>query len=98
MLASHVSLWPLMIVVGGAIGASVVRCLVLFVGLRLALKGARPEDRSGIFREFARAVAHRPAGPWQTSIDRRTMSEESGRMIPREGPGSSAATGGESGG
>jgi hypothetical protein len=81
VLASHVSLWPLMIVVGGAIGASVVRCVILFVGLRLTLKGARPEDRSGIFREFARAVAHRPVAPWQTRLGSQTMPEELGRSV-----------------
>jgi len=82
VLASHVSLWPLLIVVGGAIGASVVRCLILFIGLRLTLKGARPEDRSGIFREFARALAHRHAGPWQTAIGSQTIPEDSGQSIP----------------
>lgn len=96
MLASHISLWPLVIVVGGAIGASVVRYLVLFIGLRLTLKDARPEDRSGIFREFARAVAHRPVGPWQTGTRSKTIPEKSEQSIP-EPSDRLEATGGERG-
>jgi hypothetical protein len=97
VLASHISLWPLMIVVGGAIGASMVRCLILFIGLRLTLKDARPEDRPGIFREFARAVANRPAGPWQTGKGSQTIPEKSGQSIP-EPSARLEATGGERGG
>ena len=96
VFASHISLWPLVIVLGGAVGASVVRYLVLFIGLRLALKDARPEDRSGIFGEFARAVAHRPARPWQTGIESQTISEKSGQSIP-EPSARLEATGGERG-
>lgn len=96
MLASHVSLWPLMIVVGGAIGASMIRCLILFIGLRLTLKDSRPEDRSGIFREFARAVAHRPAERWQTGVGRQTIPEKSEQSIG-DSSAPLEATGGERG-
>ena len=96
MLASHVALWPFLIVVSGAIVASVVRYVILFIGLRLTLKGACPEDRSGIFREFARAVAHRPVGPWQTGMGSQKIPEKLEQSIP-EHSGRPEATGGERG-
>jgi hypothetical protein len=83
VLVSHISLWPFSIVIGCCtVGASVVRCLFLFMGLVLTLREARPEDRPEIFREFARAVAHRAAGPWQASKRRQLVPEESEQPIP----------------
>ena len=47
-------LWPL---AGGTVAVAALRCLTLFVGLRLALRGAPRADRLGFFTEFARALS-----------------------------------------
>jgi hypothetical protein len=72
MFASHAYQWPLVAVTGGAAVASALRYLTLFIGLRLALKGAPEADRLPIFREFARALhPRRHRGAPSTSSSRR---------------------------
>jgi hypothetical protein len=63
MFANDVYLWPVYAALGGTTIIGGLRCLTLFVGLRLALRGAPKADRVTIFREFARAVGARgPTG------------------------------------
>jgi hypothetical protein len=59
MFASQVYQWPF--IAGGscAVVALALRCVALFLGLRLALKEAPQADRLPIYREFARALAMR---------------------------------------
>lgn len=37
-----------------------LRCLVLFLGLRLALRDARLADRPRVYRDFAKALSNEP--------------------------------------
>jgi hypothetical protein len=57
MLMLQVYLWPLAGVAGGTVAIAALRCLTLFVGFRIALRGAPSGDRLGIFTEFARALS-----------------------------------------
>ena len=59
MFATDVYMWPIYVALGGTTVIAGLRCLTLFVGLRLALRGAPKTDRAAIFREFARAVGAR---------------------------------------
>jgi hypothetical protein len=56
MFASHIYLWPLAAAAVGTV-VSGLRCLTLFIGLRLTLKKAPRADRLPIYREFARALS-----------------------------------------
>ena len=57
MFVSQAYLWPLAGVAGGTVLVAALRCLTLFIGLRLALRGAPRTDRLAIYREFARALS-----------------------------------------
>jgi hypothetical protein len=59
MRASDTYMWALAVTVGASMVIAGIRCLTLFIGLRLALKGASEADHLGIFREFACAVSAR---------------------------------------
>jgi hypothetical protein len=87
MFMSQVYMWPLAMAVGGRIIASALRCLTLFIGLRLALKDAPKGHQLLIYREFARALSIkwrtevRGAGPTQPPMaDLRKTPEDSGRI------------------
>jgi hypothetical protein len=56
MLASHVYEWAFISGTASVAVAAMFRCVVLLIGLRLALKGAPAADRTRIYREFARAL------------------------------------------
>jgi hypothetical protein len=57
MFVSQAYLWPLVTMAGGTVIVAALRCLTLFIGLRLALRGAPRADRAAIYREFARALS-----------------------------------------
>jgi hypothetical protein len=59
MFASHVYHWPFIAWGSCAVVALAFRCVTLFLGLRVALKGAPRADRLAIYREFARALTPR---------------------------------------
>ena len=60
MFGSQAYLWPLVTMTGGTLIVAALRCLTLFIGLRLTLNGAPRADRAAIYREFARALSVRP--------------------------------------
>lgn len=60
MIVSQVCLWPFAAVAGGTVVVATLRCLMLFIGLRLTLRGAPRDHRLPIYREFARALSFTP--------------------------------------
>jgi hypothetical protein len=56
MLMNQAYLWPLVGVAGSTVVVTALRCVTLFVGLRLTLRGAPRTDRVAIYREFSRAL------------------------------------------
>lgn len=87
MVLNQAYLWPLVGAACGTVLVAALRCLTLFIGLRLALRGAPRTDRLAIFGEFARALSikSRPEDPgpetrwenpantdWHISRDRAT--------------------------
>jgi hypothetical protein len=87
MILNQAYLWSLVGAACGTVLVVALRCLTLFIGLRLALRGAPKTDRLAIFREFARALsikspAEDPGAEtrwgnsantdWRTSRDRAT--------------------------
>jgi hypothetical protein len=78
MFASHIYLWPLAAAAGGTV-VSGLRCLALFIGLRLTLKKAPSADRLPIYREFARALSSK--GPPRERLTR--PPRERSRRQPR---------------
>jgi hypothetical protein len=87
MFASDVYMWPVYAALGGTTVIAGLRCLTLFIGLRLALRGAPKTDRAAIFREFARAVGARgptrERGPKQATAGRNNAL--SGAALPHNG-------------
>jgi len=63
----------LIVLAGAALSlpAVVVRCSTLLIGLLVTLAKAPTGDRSGIFREFARAVSGAESSPTQLPTGRR---------------------------
>jgi hypothetical protein len=57
MFVNHADLWPLAGVACGTVVVAALRCLMLFIGLRLTLRGAPRADRLAIYREFACALS-----------------------------------------
>lgn len=56
MLARQLYEWAFITGAASAAVAAMFRCLVLLIGLKLALKDASAADRAQIYREFARAL------------------------------------------
>jgi hypothetical protein len=56
MLARQLYEWAFITGAASVAVAAMFRCLVLLIGLRLALKEASAADRVEIYREFARAL------------------------------------------
>jgi hypothetical protein len=56
VIVSQVCLWPLAAVAGGTAVVAALRCVMLFIGLRLTLRGAPRDHRLPIYGEFARAL------------------------------------------
>jgi hypothetical protein len=64
--------WPLAAVACGAFAVAALRCLALFIGLCLALRGAPKKDWFAIYREFCQALGFKPrfedaemGSPWR---------------------------------
>jgi hypothetical protein len=57
MLGNQAYLWPLAAVASAAFAVAMLRCLTLFIGLFLALRGAPKKDWFAIYREFCQALS-----------------------------------------
>jgi hypothetical protein len=79
VILSQACLWPLVALAGGTVVAATLRCLTLFVGLRLTLHGAPRDQRLPIYREFARALSFTPRLEEHTS---RRPAERPAAMAP----------------
>ncbi|WP_329254128.1 hypothetical protein OG417_11875 [Actinoallomurus sp. NBC_01490] len=79
MILSQACLWPLVALAGGTVVAATLRCLTLFIGLRLTLHGAPSDQRLPIYREFARALSFTPRLEEHTS---RRPAERPAAMAP----------------
>lgn len=71
MFLSQAYLWPLVTMAGVTVVVAVLRCLTLFIGLRLTLNGARRDDRVEIYREFARALTPQTRAKLPVTFSRR---------------------------
>lgn len=94
MFMSQAYMWPLAMATGGTIIVAALRCLTLFIGLRLTLKDAPKAHRLPIYREFARALSVKghtegqsTSPPQPPMADLRKTPEDSGgiRTTSRRG-------------
>jgi hypothetical protein len=70
--------WPIVATACCAVAGVGIRCVILYLGLRIALRDVTGTDRFRIYREFAHAIsaAIHPGGLWPWSWPRRGCPEK----------------------